>query len=75
MQADIVVNLLTGVEDAEGNRDYTLPAIAYVHFSFLLSLQPPLLQCWRLHSSHPHVAVIAVVMTHRKSPATPCSMI
>ena len=30
MQADVVVNLLTGVEDAEGNRDYTLPAIAYV---------------------------------------------
>ena len=28
LQADIVVNLLTGVEDQEGNRDYSLPAIA-----------------------------------------------
>ena len=28
LQADIIVNLLTGVEDQEGNRDYSLPAIA-----------------------------------------------
>lgn len=45
MQADIVVNLLTGVEDAEGNRDYTLPAIAYVHCPLLLLLQAPLQHC------------------------------
>lgn len=28
MQADIVVNLLTGFEDKQGNKDYSLPAIA-----------------------------------------------
>ena len=38
MQADIVVNLLTGVEDQEGNRDYTLTAIAYVHGTLHASL-------------------------------------
>ena len=28
LQADIIVNLLTGVEDQNGNRDYSLTAIA-----------------------------------------------
>ena len=29
MQADIIVNLLTGFEDKEGNKDYSLTAITY----------------------------------------------
>ena len=43
VQVDILVNLLTGVEGVEGNKDYTIPAIAYVTSTLLL--------CWVAPSS------------------------
>lgn len=67
MQADIMVNLMTGVEDSEGNRDYSLSAIAYVSFTPLPAFKPLQQPCL----VHPSLCKIAPALSVTHSCGTP----